>query len=35
MIMQLLDSNHIKVKVFPNAQSANPDFDMNALVYAR
>ena len=35
MIVQMLDSDHIKVEVFPNSQDPTAEFDSNAKLYAR
>ena len=35
MIVQMIDSNHIKIEVFPDSQATDADFDSNAKVYAR
>jgi len=35
MLVQMLDENHIKIEVFPNAQGSDAEFDANAKTYAR
>lgn len=35
MILQMMDTNHIKVQVFPNSQTSDAEFDSGALMYAR